>query len=229
VSLTKCKAIVLSTVKYGDSAIILKCYTDKSGLQSYMIPGIRSKTSIVKPSQLLPLSLLEIDANQTGSKGMHRIKEVKSFPPLQNIPYDINKSSIALFIAETLSRCIREENHADEKLFGFLIHSIQILDLETAKISNFTCFFMIQLLKYIGFSPEFERAPETSGNSSVTANSTAQLTDLFMKSSYSTYQSIQMSGFERTQLLESILDYFSRHVSNFGTLKSYPVLKTLFE
>ena len=34
------KAIVLSSLKYNDSSLIVKCYTEDEGLKSYLIRGI---------------------------------------------------------------------------------------------------------------------------------------------------------------------------------------------
>ncbi|WP_337994805.1 DNA repair protein RecO [Polaribacter ponticola] len=34
------KAIVLSSLKYGDTSLIVKCYTQEEGVKSYLIKGI---------------------------------------------------------------------------------------------------------------------------------------------------------------------------------------------
>ena len=34
------KAIVLSSLKYGDSSLIVKCYTEEEGVKSYLVRGI---------------------------------------------------------------------------------------------------------------------------------------------------------------------------------------------
>jgi DNA repair protein RecO (recombination protein O) len=34
------KAIVLSALKYGDTSLIVRCYTQTSGLKSYLLRGV---------------------------------------------------------------------------------------------------------------------------------------------------------------------------------------------
>lgn len=67
--LVSTKAIVLSAVKYGDSSLIVKCFTELSGVKSYLVKGVLSaKRGKIKPAYFQPLSQLEVVAN-------HKIKE----------------------------------------------------------------------------------------------------------------------------------------------------------
>ena len=34
------KAIVINTIKYGDTSLIATCYTQKAGVKTYMLKGI---------------------------------------------------------------------------------------------------------------------------------------------------------------------------------------------
>ena len=43
--ITKTRGIVLNYIKYGDTSIICKIYTEQFGLQSYIINGIRNSKS----------------------------------------------------------------------------------------------------------------------------------------------------------------------------------------
>ena len=38
----KARGVVLSTVKYGDSGMVVQMLTDRYGRQSYMVQGVRS-------------------------------------------------------------------------------------------------------------------------------------------------------------------------------------------
>ncbi len=56
--LSTTKAIVLSAIKYGDSDLIVKCYT-QLGLKSYMLKGIlKSKKGKLKVAYFQPLTHL---------------------------------------------------------------------------------------------------------------------------------------------------------------------------
>ncbi|MCK7537534.1 MAG: DNA repair protein RecO C-terminal domain-containing protein [Marinilabiliales bacterium] len=83
---------------------------------------------------------------------MQSVKEVRNAFVFSAIPYDLRKSSVALFIAEILYKTIREQE-ANYELFEYLFHTIQMLDLKPDGISNFHLYFLIQLTKYLGFYP----------------------------------------------------------------------------
>ena len=57
------KAIVLSAIKYGDSDLIVKCYTEK-GIKSYLLKRIlKAKRGKLKVSYFQPLTQLELVAS----------------------------------------------------------------------------------------------------------------------------------------------------------------------
>ena len=55
---TKTKAIVLQTIKYGDSSLIVKMLTKESGVQSYMVKGVFGKKSKMKAALFQNMTVL---------------------------------------------------------------------------------------------------------------------------------------------------------------------------
>src|SRR3990172_7140574 len=119
----KTRGIVLHHIKYSETSVIAKIYTELFGLQSYLINGVRSQKAKVKANLLQPLSLVDMIVYHKEKKGLQRIRDVSGNPPLSSIPYDFPKSSVALFIAEILYKSIREEE-ANTNMFEFIFHSI---------------------------------------------------------------------------------------------------------
>ncbi|MDG1477065.1 MAG: DNA repair protein RecO, partial [Vicingaceae bacterium] len=107
--LTTTKGIVLHHFKYGEKSVIAKIYTQKFGLQSYILNGVRNKKSKNKAVYLQPLSLVEINAVHKEKKGLERVKDIQLYFPFNTIPFDIGKVSIAFFLAEILYKSIKEE------------------------------------------------------------------------------------------------------------------------
>ena len=103
------KGIVFNHFKYSEKSVIVKIYTEKFGLQSYIINAVRSKKSKNKLAYLQVLSIVEINAYHKENKGLQRIKDIKLSCPFQSIPFNIFKGSIAFFITETLIKSIKEE------------------------------------------------------------------------------------------------------------------------
>ena len=107
--LQKTKGIVLHTLKYNDTSIIVDMYTELSGRASFLVTVPRSRKAAVKSVLFQPLSFIEFEADYRPNATLYRVKEAKSFYPFSSIPYDPYKSSMALFLSEFLYRAIREE------------------------------------------------------------------------------------------------------------------------
>jgi DNA repair protein RecO (recombination protein O) len=91
------KGIVLHHFKYSEKSVIAKVYTEKFGLQSYILNGVRSTKSKNKAVYLQPLSLVEISANHKENKGLQQVKNIQLAEVYESIPFNIGKTSIVLF------------------------------------------------------------------------------------------------------------------------------------
>ena len=89
------EAITLTTIKYGDSSLILSCFTKQYGFQSYMLKGIlSSRNKKITKSLFEPLNLLELEVPKNSKDRLGYIKEAKLHYPYQSIPFDIRKKSL---------------------------------------------------------------------------------------------------------------------------------------
>ena len=91
--LQKTKGIVLHTLKYNDTSIIVDMYTELSGRASFLVTVPRSRKAAVKSVLFQPLSFIEFEADYRPNATLYRVKEAKSFYPFSSIPYDPYKSS----------------------------------------------------------------------------------------------------------------------------------------
>src|SRR5437016_3948145 len=150
--LHKTRGIVFRVTDFGETSVVAQVYTELFGLQGYLINSVRKKNALVRQNILHPLSLVDLVVYNKERKGLHRIAEIRSNPVLQNIPIDVLKTSVALFLDEVLCNSLKEEE-PNQQLFDFLFHSIQILDMQSPVNSNFHLYFLIQLSRYLGFYP----------------------------------------------------------------------------
>jgi DNA repair protein RecO (recombination protein O) len=241
--LTKCRAISIRTIDYSESSIILKCYTSAYGMQSYLVNGVRKNKGQVRPSQLLPLTLLELDVYHQNNKNIQRIKELKCTPQLQQLHFDVVKSAIGMFTAEVIYRSIKEENEADHALFEFLYNSIQILDIEHDRLANFPVYFMLQLSRFLGFYPKqavsrthvgfnfkdglFEPFDHRSPFMADEQTSTAMLQ--LLNSSYEEQKGLPIHSETRKKILNTLILYYNEHLSGFSNMKSHEILSEVLE
>ena len=75
----KTKGVVLKTVKYGETSVIVTIYTELFGLQSYIVNGVRksSKKGPGKANLFQPANLLDLVVYHNELHNLQRIKEFK--------------------------------------------------------------------------------------------------------------------------------------------------------
>jgi DNA repair protein RecO (recombination protein O) len=228
--LVKTRGIVLSYIKYRETSIITRVYTEELGLQSYIVNSVRQKAGRIALFQ--PFTLLDMVVYTNPKGGLTRISEYKCDYPFSSIPYDIRKSSILLFLSEMLSHTIREEEE-NRPLFEFLYHSIRHFDQQAEGFENFHLLFLLQLSSYLGFGP-------TSGaeiTSQVAFSGSGALIDgrpaIIYFQMYETFfdqllqhpdQALVANGKVRRELLQIIIKYYQLHVEKLGEIRSLQVL-----
>ena len=232
-------AIVLTSLKYGDTSLIMKAFTASDGLKSYLLKGIlASKKGKLKTALFQPLTQLELVANHRNKGTLESIRDAKVSHHYQSLHTDIGKNALTMFLAEILSNSIHEEE-PNQELFDFLEASLQWLDAH-AKVSNFHIFFLLRLSKYLGFFPgtsamhstsfdllegEFTNTP--SLNPILTGENLAHF-KTFLGINFDALETIRMSKTERQDLLKYLVLYFELHLQGFRKPKSLAILNEVF-
>jgi DNA repair protein RecO (recombination protein O) len=222
------KGIVISNTKYGETSIVCKVYTENFGLQTYIINGVRKKKG--KSIYYQPLSLLDLTVYHKEKSTLQRVKEAKPFYQYQSLPYAIEKSSIAFFMAEVLQKCLREEEE-NIPLFNFIWQSLIALDTQELD-SQFHLHFLLQLSSFLGFYPNtidgnegyFDMINGTFVNSIPTHKHYFEDTEplLTLLNGHSVLKK------NKRFLLEKLIEYYRLHIEGFSNLKTLPVLETIF-
>jgi len=233
------KAIVLSSIKYGDTSLIVRAFTQSDGIKSYLLKGVlSSKKTKVRPAYFLPLMQLEIVANHKNKGTLESIRDVKVAIPYQTMHTDIVKNSVVLFLAEMLGNSIQEQEQ-DESLFNYLEYAFQWMDVNQYS-SNFHALFLLNLTKYLGFYPDtsnqnlpFFDLLEGGFCKTPSLNPLIQNEDLdnfrkFLGTDFEALQAMQLTKSNRRELLKTVIQYFRLHVHGFREPKSLAVLNAVF-
>lgn len=232
------RGIVLHQVRYSETSLIVKIYTELFGLQSYMIRGVRGKRSNVKAAQIQHLALLDMVVYHRENKDIQNIRELKTAFQFSTIPFDIRKSSIVIFLNEIIYNVIREQE-PNPALFQYLFGALQNLDTLEKDISGFHLRFLVQLTRYLGFFPRnnySSRNPVFDLQEGLFTNQSLHHL-LFIEEPLSRYFSalafeetgtIPIPIEQRNELLDYILRYYSLHVAGMKPVKSHIVLQTVF-
>jgi DNA repair protein RecO (recombination protein O) len=239
--LQKTRGIVFKTTHYSESSVIVQVFTEKLGLQSYLINGVKKPKAKISLNMLQPLHLLDMVVYHKANSNIQRVAELRQLPVFQNIPYDIVKSSLAIFLNEVIYKSIKQESK-DELLFDFLFHAIELLDRMEKGLANFHLYFLMRLTRFLGFFPETNGYSDSSyfdlknaeftqllpPHSFVVNPPQIKLWYVLMESNFEELEHLQMLPADRKMLLESLLDYYRLHVDHFGEIKSQAVLAEIF-
>lgn len=235
--LVKTKAIVLSTLKFQEKSLIVKCFTQSDGVKSYFVrDAFSSRKSASKMAYFQPLSILEIEALHKNKGSLEHFKEIKIAQPFQSIHSHIVKSTMAMFLAEMLLHSIREEEK-NETLFELVEAALQWFDHHDA-VANFHLILLLEITKHLGFYPETSSAAlpffemnagvfvPLFGATSLSEEETRnfkKLLELRFDNDQNTF-----NVFQRKQLLKTLIDYYSLHLDGFKRPKSLEVLAAVF-
>ena len=92
----KTKAIVLRTVRYGDSRMIVDMLTASVGRVSFACGLSKTNRGKIKKQLFQPLTLLDIVFDYRPTMELQRIKDVRMARPFVSIPFDAYKMETSL-------------------------------------------------------------------------------------------------------------------------------------
>ena len=235
----KTKAIVLSSLKYSDTSLIVKCFTYEDGVKSYIIKGIlKAKKGGIKVAYFQPLTQLTIVANHNNKSTLNTLKEVQVLNPYTSIYRDIVKQSVVLFISEVLSNSIQEEE-SNTSFYNYLEAGLNWLDSHD-KIANFHLLFLLNASRFLGFYPDttndslfgFDLLNGSFSESTLDANVISGNEFYQFKKllgiNFDSIENVSFSKNERQMVLKTIIRYFELHLDGFRKPKSLKVLETVF-
>ena len=235
--LVKTKAIVLSALRYQEKGLVVKCFTETDGIKSYYIrDAFSSKKSAQKTAYFRPLTILELEASHKNKGTLEYFKEAAPAHPYFTINTDMVKTSIAIFVAEMLHNCIKEEEK-NPMLYSFLETALLWLDSHD-EAANFHLVLLLEITKFLGFYPDAAKQSDpffemTEGifvpYQSITCLSEAETKLLKRLLPLRLDNNTKMFHVtERQILLKILLDYYAFHLDGFRRPKSAEVLKEVF-
>lgn len=244
--LQKTKALVMRSVRYGETSLVVTAFTEVYGLQSYMVSGVRKESArtSMKASHFQPAVILELVAYHREGHGLQRIKESQRAVIYRNIDSDIRKHSVVFFMMELLQKCLRQPE-AHPELFHFMEDALLALDDASPRVSaNFPVFFVLHLSHFFGFrisdtSDGFNGlldlqeglfVQDVPSHPHWTGRETSLVISQFLKAQHPTdLEEILLNREGRRQVLASCLLYYNLHLPDFGTMRSLPVLQELMD
>jgi DNA repair protein RecO (recombination protein O) len=237
----KTKSIILKTVPYGETSLIVTALTELFGVQTYIIKGVRTGTNkqSAKAGYFQPGAILEMLVYHHPLKTINFVKEFKWAFLYKNIYQDIFKNAVALYLVELLQKCGRqpEENPV---LFYFAEDILQHLDgCSEQQVANFPLFVTVHLPSVLGiqiidnYDEEFtildlhdgRFVSRQSGNRHFLEGNSSKIISQLLKARHpEELDELQLSGVVRNQLLHDLEIFYQLHIPEFGKIRTLPVL-----
>ncbi len=240
----KTKGIVLKSIHYGDTSIIVSIFTELFGIQKYIVKGIRKsgKTTANKISFFQPAAILDLEVYKNDLKNLQFIKEYSWHYRYHNLYFDVIKNAIATYIIELFQNTIGESEENPELYYFLENYLINTDKTDNNYLANVPLYFTLGILNNIGFQIHGEF---TSTNSLLDLqegkfvsilpnhpfyleNEKAKITSELLHNPENTFSGTPvMNRKTRRDLLNSYEIYFTLHIENFNKLKSLPILQTV--
>lgn len=238
----KTKGIVLRTVKYGETSLIVTIFTELFGLQSYLVNGVRAPTKkgTAKANLFQSSAILDLVAYRNELKNLQRLREFKWAFLYQHILSDVRKNAVALFMIELLTKSLKQpEAHAE--LFYFVEDALKHLDEANDPVTaNFPLFFALHLAVFFGFriSDEFsdnihyldleegrfvEDQPKHAHY--LQDREAAAVSHILKIMQPDELQQVVLNQEMRRRIIHAMEEYYALHIPEFGTMKTVPVLR----
>lgn len=232
------EAIVINNIKYGDTSLIITCYTKRCGIKSYMLKGVlKAKKSKLKAAYFQPLTQLYLTVNHNNKGRLNSIRDLEILNFYTSIHTNIKKQTISLFLSEMLYYSIREEEE-NQALYKYLEASLLWLDTHN-EVSNFHLLFLLNLTKYLGFYPETHNHNYSyfdlleGGFTNLNTGNTVKGDNLtqfkkLLGINFDVLHTIDFNATNRQAVLTILIHYFELHLEGFKQPKSLEVLKSVF-
>lgn len=236
------KGIVLRTVKYGETSVIVAIYTELFGIQSYIVNGVRvsSKKNPGKAGMFQPGAILDLVVYHNDLKNLQRLKEYKWGYLYKHIFSDVFRNAVALYMVELLQKTIKQpETNAD--LFYFIEDAFTHLDdSPQAVVANYPLYFALHLATFLGFRFSDDYSEQTPYLDLQEGEFLAEhpIHPYFLGGQYSYITSqllkamqphelgqIKLNQDIRSTLLYAYQTFYALHIQDFGVMKTLPVLQ----
>jgi DNA repair protein RecO (recombination protein O) len=250
----KTRGIIIRSMKYGETSLIVDVLTEAKGLRTYIVSGVRQSKSKIGAALLQVPSLVELEAYErenTNTQKINRLREIKSAYIFQKIPFEVQRGAVALFLAEVIRRVIREDgiDGEHEVMFRFLFEAFLFLDTTQYSFANLPLGFLVTLSHFLGFLPHqnidnqavteggifeifdmkdgvFRR--EMIGHHDFMNEPQTQLFKQLLQTSFFEVHKLRFNRVERQELLKNLILFYSIHIEQMGKINAHLILQEIF-
>jgi DNA repair protein RecO (recombination protein O) len=214
-------AYVLSSRKFKDSLRLAHVFTLEHGVQTYLFRTGKKGENI---SYFQPLNSIQFSGNKSEGK-LEIVKDMTLSEIYSTIPFQVEKSTVALFISEFLYRCL-PEHYVSEEVFQLLNKTANRLD-SCEKTGSLPLHFIAQFALEMGFlSDEYELSFENVKSEEALLHHSLKL---FITTPIEFEVKHALNRDQRKTLLEELIAFCSKHLDTSIQLNSLEMFHEIFE
>ncbi len=155
-SITKTEAIVLKSMKFGDSSRIATLYAKDHGKIKVIAKGIRRPKSRLAGA-LQTFSHLQIVFYKKGTTEIYLLSQADVMDSHQSLYKDLNRYVYASAVLELLDRLITGEE-PNPRLFELTLSVLSFLEAcRQSSVEEAFCSYAVRLTDLLGYKPKFDR------------------------------------------------------------------------
>ena len=238
----KVRGIVVQSLRYGDTSLIVRVFTRNRGLQSYLVKGAFNRNAKNRVALFQSLNIIRyVEVGKPKPSTLAYLKDVQLDFVYQSLPNVVNKSAIMIFVSELLSKTLTGQER-NEPLYDFIEHSLQWLDLMEEGFANFPVFFALELSRHLGFYPktnyvegscfdmmEGSFVPDYPVHPYCFGPDEAQLFSRMLDVGIDEACRVPLNVVRRRELLDGIMTFMRLHAPVMTGFRSHEVLKSVLE
>ncbi len=235
------QGLIVKSVKYSETSLILTLFTKALGLQSYMMRGVRASKSKGRGNVLQPMQLLHVEVTNRENKNLQTIKEFRPALVYEQIPFHINRTAMGMFMLEVINASI-QETEPNEALFEYLESAYHFLDQVEEISPLYHLKFMLGLTGHLGFLPmnNYSTATpyfaldegqfvEAERRDFILSEVNSALFHKLLITPMSALAELNTTKIQRKSLLSALEAYFKLHVMNFREFRTPLIFGQVFE
>lgn len=237
----KTNGIVLRTVKYGETSVIAKIFTEIFGIQSYIVNGVRTKSKTSKAHYFQPSCILDLEVYHSDLKNLQRIKEMRWSYLYQYVLNDVVKNAVALFIVELLYKCLKEPEQ-NILLFEFCENTLVALDQQGHDVAaNLPLYFSVQLPNFFGFRlqdnysvsqnifdpVEGKFTKNEEGQLQIKEDAAYYISSLIKIKNPGEVNAIKLNRQQRRTIFAEMMLFYNHHFPDFGAMNTLAMMQEI--
>lgn len=222
-------AVVLKSFPYGDTSLVVRCFTRDMGKVSLIARGARSKKSPLG-AYLQPMSYLELVFYHKTTRELQTISKVSFLGSWPAILDDLKKISYGLAVVELTDKTQRDHD-AHQDLFDLLVEVLTTINQRQERLNLVFWYFQVRLLSSLGFRPNLydrELIGFTLPDPAAGPNSRL-LIEALLEHDLASLPDLPVTARDRKAIAEYLNAQMRYHFENITELQSLKVLKQILD